>query len=89
MGCGLAESAAVVYKRSPDTNRDTIMPAPVTHSDQSSAPSLSAARPAALRPALVAFALGLALLYVVGFAGPQVIHDAAHDARHSLNFPCH
>ena len=30
-----------------------------------------------------------ALLYVVGFAGPQLIHDAAHDTRHSLNFPCH
>jgi cobalt transporter subunit CbtB len=25
----------------------------------------------------------------VGFAGSATIHDAAHDARHSLNFPCH
>jgi cobalt transporter subunit CbtB len=39
--------------------------------------------------ALAVMALGLAVLYVVGFAGPERIHNAAHDARHSLNFPCH
>lgn len=38
---------------------------------------------------LVVIALGLAVLYVAGFAGPERIHNAAHDARHSLNFPCH
>lgn len=38
---------------------------------------------------LAAIALGLAALYVAGFAGPERIHNAAHDARHSLNFPCH
>ena len=42
-----------------------------------------------LWPAVAAIALGFALLYVVGFAGSRAIHDAAHDARHSLNFPCH
>ncbi len=42
-----------------------------------------------LWPAATVIALGLAILYVVGFAAPAVIHDAAHDARHSLNFPCH
>jgi cobalt transporter subunit CbtB len=44
---------------------------------------------AALWPALVAIALGFSILYVVGFAGAQTIHNAAHDTRHSLNFPCH
>jgi cobalt transporter subunit CbtB len=44
---------------------------------------------AAIWPAAVAAMLGLAILYVVGFAGSHVIHNAAHDARHSLNFPCH
>jgi cobalt transporter subunit CbtB len=62
------------------------MPSPVAHHQEL---SLSATRSTALWPALAAFALGLALLYVVGFAGPQLIHDAAHDTRHSLNFPCH
>lgn len=42
-----------------------------------------------LWPAIAAAALGAALLYLVGFAGPHAIHEAAHDARHSLNFPCH
>ncbi|HTS52138.1 MAG TPA: CbtB domain-containing protein [Burkholderiales bacterium] len=42
-----------------------------------------------LWPVVAAIALGFAVLYVVGFAGPAAIHDAAHDTRHSLNFPCH
>ena len=46
-------------------------------------------RLAALWPALAAIALGFSILYVVGFAGAQTIHNAAHDTRHSLNFPCH
>ena len=43
----------------------------------------------AIWPAAVAAMLGLTIIYVVGFAGSHVIHNAAHDARHSLNFPCH
>jgi cobalt transporter subunit CbtB len=43
----------------------------------------------AVRSLVAAAALGLAVLYVVGFAGSHTIHDAAHDARHTLNFPCH
>ncbi len=46
-------------------------------------------RLAALWPAVAAIALGFAVLYVVGFAGAETIHNAAHDTRHSLNFPCH
>jgi cobalt transporter subunit CbtB len=56
-------------------------------------PSIAAARDrsrlAALWPALAAAVLGIAILYVVGFAGPHAIHEAAHDTRHSFNFPCH
>ena len=32
---------------------------------------------------------GAALLFVVGFANAAVMHDAAHDTRHSISFPCH
>lgn len=39
--------------------------------------------------AIFAFILGLALLYGVGFAGPAALHEAAHDSRHGLAFPCH
>ncbi len=39
--------------------------------------------------ALFAALLGLVILYGVGFAGPAVIHNAAHDTRHAAAFPCH
>mgnify|MGYP001166387344 CR=1 FL=1 len=40
-------------------------------------------------PALVAALLGMFMLYGVGFAGPQALHNAAHDGRHAFAFPCH
>lgn len=40
-------------------------------------------------PALVALLLGTFLLLGVGFASPDVIHNAAHDGRHAFAFPCH
>jgi cobalt transporter subunit CbtB len=40
-------------------------------------------------PAVVAIVLGAFVLFGVGFAGPSVIHNAAHDSRHSFAFPCH
>ncbi len=40
-------------------------------------------------PAFLAALLGFALLYGVGFAGPAALHEAAHDGRHGLAFPCH
>ncbi|MEI6099361.1 MAG: CbtB domain-containing protein [Alphaproteobacteria bacterium] len=33
--------------------------------------------------------LGAALVFVAGFANSSVMHDAAHDTRHSTGFPCH
>jgi cobalt transporter subunit CbtB len=26
---------------------------------------------------------------MVGFAGPAALHEAAHDSRHAIAFPCH
>lgn len=49
----------------------------------------TAARSEARRAASVALLLGLGLVLLMGFAGPQLIHNAAHDTRHSLAFPCH
>ncbi len=37
----------------------------------------------------VTLLLGMILLMGVGFAGSQFVHDAAHDTRHALTFPCH
>lgn len=33
--------------------------------------------------------LGLGLLFVSGIAQATVLHDAAHDQRHAMAFPCH
>jgi cobalt transporter subunit CbtB len=42
-----------------------------------------------LVPALGAILLGLAILYIAGFAAADVLHNAAHDGRHAFAFPCH
>ncbi len=39
--------------------------------------------------ALVAALLGAFILLGTGFAQPQALHNAAHDARHAFAFPCH
>lgn len=39
--------------------------------------------------AILAMSFGLFLAYGVGFANPTTIHNAAHDARHGISFPCH
>ena len=46
---------------------------------------------AAERPVAVALAavLGLGLLFLVGFSPAIAFHNAAHDFRHTQNFPCH
>lgn len=38
---------------------------------------------------LLALVLGLLLVGSIGFASDMRIHNGAHDARHSLGFPCH
>lgn len=62
---------------------------PPTGSTAPYAPGLAAAGWKALAPVLAAALLGAALLAGAGFAGPEAIHDAAHDARHAFGFPCH
>ncbi len=32
---------------------------------------------------------GMFIVSAVGFAGPEILHNAAHDIRHGLAFPCH
>jgi cobalt transporter subunit CbtB len=45
--------------------------------------------PARIISAVVAMALGLTILAMVGFGPNDFIHAAAHDVRHSAGFPCH
>jgi len=36
-----------------------------------------------------AFMLGMILLFGAGFVQTSVAHNASHDVRHALAFPCH
>ena len=47
------------------------------------------ARTDALRAASIAAAAGIAVIWLVGFASPAFLHEAAHDTRHAFTFPCH
>lgn len=45
--------------------------------------------PSKIAAPLCALALGLALVFLAGFAEVDALHNAAHDARHSAALPCH
>jgi cobalt transporter subunit CbtB len=56
--------------------------------------AFSTARPVALTtahalPILFAALLGVVLIAGAGFASTPALHNAAHDQRHSIGFPCH
>jgi len=65
------------------------------HTFVSSAASVQPARTAAparaqvVASALTVAALGVTLLWGVGFSHIEAVHNAAHDTRHSNGFPCH
>ena len=42
-----------------------------------------------LLPALAAALLGCVILFGVGLANSETVHNAAHDIRHAAAFPCH
>ena len=39
--------------------------------------------------AILAMLLGVLIVGVAGFSHLDVVHNAAHDTRHSNGFPCH
>ncbi len=41
------------------------------------------------KSAVIALLLGSFFVWGAGLAHSQVLHDAAHDTRHSFGFPCH
>jgi cobalt transporter subunit CbtB len=47
------------------------------------------ARRDAVRYGLAAILLGIVFIGVTGFAPIQALHDAAHNTRHAITFPCH
>jgi len=56
---------------------------------QTSATPIATPRAQAVAAGAVVLLFGMFLIYGVGFAQPQTIHNAAHDSRHSFTFPCH
>lgn len=52
------------------------------------AEALTAATPR-YTAATAALLFGALLIFGVGFAGPELIHNAAHDGRHAFMLPCH
>lgn len=59
-----------------------------TANSPANATALPQAR-ARVMAAVAAGLLGLVLVWGVGFASPAAVHNAAHDSRHALVFPCH
>ena len=49
----------------------------------------STARSERLIAAAMAALLGAFVIWGVGFSPIGVLHNAAHDTRHSIPFPCH
>jgi cobalt transporter subunit CbtB len=39
--------------------------------------------------AMSALIFGVFIVFTVGFAGASVLHEAAHNTRHAIAFPCH
>ena len=39
--------------------------------------------------ALFVIVLGTFIVWGATYANPATLHDAAHDSRHALGFPCH
>jgi len=49
------------------------------------APSLSAR----WKESITLFVLGTVFVFGVGLANADAVHNAAHDVRHAVGFPCH
>jgi cobalt transporter subunit CbtB len=60
----------------------------VTHPEAARLP-VTADKVGRLGQSLMALVLGIFIVGVVGFSDIDVIHNAAHDVRHSNAFPCH
>ncbi|MDD9717294.1 CbtB-domain containing protein [Dinoroseobacter sp. PD6] len=57
---------------------------------QTTTQTAAIARPATSTTGIVAaMAAGLLLLFLSGYAQATILHDAAHDQRHAMAFPCH
>ena len=61
----------------------------VHQSTSAVASGVAATRTNAVLQAALAILLGAFVIFFVGFSHIDVVHNAAHDTRHSNAFPCH
>jgi cobalt transporter subunit CbtB len=45
--------------------------------------------PDRIKAAAVLFTIGAVIIFGAGLASSEVVHNAAHDTRHAIGFPCH
>jgi cobalt transporter subunit CbtB len=60
-----------------------------SNSNRLRANALSASLRGSMIAATLSAALGVILVWGVGFSPIEIFHNAAHDVRHSNGFPCH
>ncbi len=84
---GTVLNRALAQWEEQDMRRGMVHPTTAASTDTSEALAERSASKAG--PAALAVLLGVFILFGAGFAGPTVIHDAAHDARHGFALPCH
>ncbi len=51
--------------------------------------TVAESRSTVIGAATVAILVGFFLVLAAGFAHPDTLHNAVHDTRHALAFPCH
>ncbi len=56
---------------------------------KSSTATTNAASSSRIAGGVAAALLGVFLLFGVGLANADALHNAAHDTRHAFTFPCH
>ena len=61
----------------------------MSHPTSLAARSLPASGLGVKAAAALAVLFGVVILFGVGFAQPSLLHNAAHDSRHAISFPCH
>jgi cobalt transporter subunit CbtB len=42
-----------------------------------------------VKAGIVCLSVGAAMVFLVGLSNIGVAHNAAHDTRHAIGFPCH
>jgi len=61
----------------------------VTQSQTTQMPVAGSTAASRFAQSVLAMTLGLFIVGMVGFSHIDVLHNAAHDVRHSNAFPCH